>query len=39
MAEQLPPSVLIYFLSVSTFDYVIMLYFFCSAPFFPDVHR
>ena len=29
MAEQLPPSVLIYFCSVSTFDtYVIMLYFF-----------
>ena len=39
MAEQLPPSVLIYFFSVSTFDtYVIMLYLFCSAPFFPNVY-
>ena len=36
MAEQLPPSVLIYFCSVSTFDtYVIMLYFFWFCRLFP----
>ena len=36
MAEQLPPSVLIYFCSVSTFDtYVIMLYFFGFCRLFP----
>ena len=36
MAEQLPPSVLIYFCSVSTFDtYVIMLYFFWFCCLFP----
>ena len=33
MAEQLPPSLLIYFFSVSTFDYVIMLFFFVLPPF------
>ena len=36
MADQLPPSVLIYFCSVSTFDtYVIMLYFFWFCRLFP----